>query len=204
MEGEPILLDVGGQGAAEYMNAVNYLDSDSANSVLASFTELSQNASQQGAGSFALSKNDTNFFTSQLSGYTKEMDYDFTNGVIADLVRYNWGTRAPVPEFEIGALNSEDVQTSLTLLNSIATATQVNLPDAFVEDLVMEVGRYLNMDLDKIRTSIEDKRQQLEKAAQNAHDLEVAKIKAPADVGTKMVQQAKSTPNGSASGGGAK
>ena len=196
LEGEPLLLDVGGQGAAEYQNAVNYLDSDSANSVLASFTELSQNASQQGAGSFALSKNDTDFFTSQLTGYTNEMSGDITQGLIADLAWYNWGTNTPVPCFEIGALNQDDVQTSLNLLTTIATATQVNLPDEFVSDLVMEVAKYLGMDLDKIQASIKEKQAQLEKAAQSQHDLEMAKIKAPVAVGTAAVQRAKSATGG--------
>jgi len=203
LEGDPILLDVGGQGATEYMNAVRYLDADSANSVLAGFTELSTGAAHLGAGSNALSKNDTEFFTSQLQGYTTEMQVDFTNGVIADLVRYNWGTNVKVPQFEIGALDKEDVQTSLDLLKSIATATQVNLPDEFVSDLVMEVARYLGMDLDKVQQSIQDKQAQLEKAAQDAHALEMAKVAAPASVGAAMVSQAKSTSVGSASGGGA-
>jgi hypothetical protein len=205
MEGEPLPIDVGGQGAAEYMNCVQWLDSDSANSVLAGFTELSTNASGQGAGSFALSKNDTDFFKSQLSGYTKEMDHDITGNIIRDLVYYNHGTDTPVPSFEIGALSEEDVQTSLTLLNSIATATQVNLPDAFVEDLVMEVGRYLNMDLDKISRSIEEKRVQLEKQATDQRELEMAKIKSTVDVGVKAAQQAKGASATKApSGSGAK
>jgi hypothetical protein len=195
IEGDPILLDVGGQGAAEYLNAVHFLDSDSANSVLASFTEMSQHASQKGVGTSALSKNDMDFFTSQLAGYTKEMDSDITQYVIADLTRYNWGINTPVPQFEIGELNKEDIQTSLTLLNSIATATQVNLPDEFIADLVMEVAKYLGMDLDKMQQSIKDKQAQLEKAAQSQHDLEMAKIQAPVAVGTAAVQRAKGEPS---------
>jgi hypothetical protein len=190
MDGDPTVLDVGGQGAAEYQNAITYLDADSANSILASFTDLSKNASMAGAGSYALAKNDTDFFTDMLSAYATEMGLCLTNEVVADLVRYNYGTGQKVPRFEIGALSGDDVATSMDLLKTVAVATQVNLPDEFVNDLVMEVAKFLNMDLDKVQASIADRAAKLEQAAQDARQAAMAKVQAAADVGTKVVQQA--------------
>lgn len=182
-------LPVGTGGSGEYQNALSWLDSRAARSVLASFLELPGKATS-GTGSYALSKDQSDLFLRLLTGFAKETAACITNDIVADLVWPNFGRGTPVPPFEIGPINPDDANVSLDLLKMMATAPSLRVPDAFVDDLVMEVARQLGMDLDKIRRAIEDKSAQLVNEASTAAGAETAPVAAAVDIGYQFARQA--------------
>jgi len=199
-------LDVSGQGAGSYREALEWCDHQAAISMLAGFTELGGQAAK-GVGSYALSKDQTDFFLQMQLGFARELSSFVTEQVVADLVRYNFGKKQIVPKFEVGPLNPDDMQVSLDILKLIATASQVNLPDAFVNDLVMQVAKDLGMDLDKIAAAIVERKAQLTgqqsfspPGAGNtttpppAGAEAMASVGAAADVGAAMIDQAQNVP----------
>jgi Protein of unknown function (DUF935) len=201
-------LAVAGQGAAEFRNALNWLDSEASSSLLAGFTDLASKAAE-GAGSYALSKDQSDLFLHLLKGYAAELSSCVTNYMVSDLVRYNFGFSVPVPRFEIGPLNPDDVQMSLDLLKTLITSPDAPVPRAFVNDLVMEVARVLDMDMDQMRVSIEERERELSERANTDRLVQLAGVMATADVGAqaaaqaqqiKQQQQAKPAPK--AQGGG--
>jgi hypothetical protein len=191
-------LSVAGQGAAEFRNALNWLDSEASGSLLAGFTDLTSKA-VDGMGSYALSKDQSDLFLRLLTGYSNELSSCLTNYMIADLVRYNFGFDTPVPRFEVGPLNPDDVKMSLDLLKTLIPTPDANVPRAFINDLVMEVGRVLDMDLDTLRVSIEERERELSEQAKTDRLVQLAGVVAAADVGTEAVAQAQTQQTGGGS-----
>jgi len=203
-------LSVAGQGAAEFRNALNWLDSEASGSLLAGFSDLASKA-VDGMGSYALSKDQSEMFLSLLTGYANEIGDCVTNYMIADLVWYNFGKSVPVPRFKVGPLNPDDVKMSLDLLKTLIPVPDANVPTAFVNELVMELGRILGMNLDKLRAAIDAREVELLKQAEEAHEAAAvqvetsklqaqASVQAAAQVGTNMVQSAQNGGGTSANG----
>lgn len=160
-------LDVSGKGAGEYQQAIKALDGEAAEAILARFTELA-GAATEGRGSYALSKDQSDLYLKLLGRFAAEPAETLTNVAIMNLVRFNYGFDAPIPTFEIGPISQEDAETSLELLRTFGNALPetTNIPTPFIMDLIMEVGRHLNMDLDKLQDAIEAKTAELEQQAQ--------------------------------------
>jgi len=188
-------LQVSGSGAGEFRAALASLDSEAATSLLAGFTELGA-AAKDGTGSFALSKDQSDFFLQLLGAYAKDLSSCATEQIIADLVRFNFGPGSPVPQFSVGPLNPDDINTSLDLLKTIAVAPQVNLPDAFIYDLVMQIGTFLGMDLVKLETSIAERKKKLEELAKTEQQAMLAGPSAAASTGVAAVTAALSGAGG--------
>jgi len=160
-------LDVSGKGAGEYQQAIKALDGEAAESILARFTELA-GAATEGRGSYALSKDQSDLYLKLMGSFAAEPADSLTNVAIMNLVRYNYGFDAPIPTFEIGPISQEDAETSLELLKTFGNALPetTNIPTEFIMDLIMEVGRHLNMDLDKLLDAIEAKTAEIEQQSQ--------------------------------------
>lgn len=82
--------------SAEFREVLLYLNSEMARSVLAQFLML---GTQSGTGSWALSKDHSDFFLMALEAIMREMEISITNQVIAPLVRWNFGDKAIIPRF---------------------------------------------------------------------------------------------------------
>jgi hypothetical protein len=140
-------LEVGTSAGQLFQDFITYLDSQMAASVLAGFTNLPDSPS----GSYALSKDQSDFFLQSLNATAKELAESITNYVIADLVMYNYGPNGVCPTFEFGPLNEGDLSTAATMLTAFATSpSELRVPQAFVTELTRMVATYLDLPMDDI------------------------------------------------------
>lgn len=146
------VLESNGTAANNYLEFVNYLDTQMSASVLAGFTDLTSGAS--GTGSYALSQDQSDFFVQSLEAYSTELAESITHNVLGDLVVYNYGRGAKFPRFEFEPLADGDVDRCITLLQGLSNGQSV-LPFEFVEELAMKTANYLEMDTDKLRDAME-------------------------------------------------
>jgi hypothetical protein len=197
-------LEVGGGGANEFMDAISYLDSDSALSLLAGFSELPARAMGSGSshgplGSYALAESSQNFFIDMLDSYTAELDAQITNNLIADLVRWNFGTKALVPKFRLD-LEEQAIQAAMNMMDLLLTSpVPTNVPFEFVKELVLVVAKQLGMDVDTIAKAINEQGKANKAQATTAQAAGNSDLQAALDVGTKVAQSAQG--NGTAAQG---
>jgi hypothetical protein len=83
------------------------------------------------------------------------MARQITNNVIADLVRYNFGTKAPCPRFAFGPLSEQNEQTVLDMFKAIST-TGANVDPTFYDQLQSRVATLLELDEGKVKKSMEE------------------------------------------------
>src|SRR5215469_6980462 len=188
-------IEISGQGSEEFQNAIGYLDSDSALSILAGFTELPSRAVGSGAqmgpvGSYALAESATDFYMDAIQGYADELSSNITTNLIADLVRYNYGFKAPIPKFVID-LQQEVVQRAFNLLAALITAPQINVPLEFVQQLTLAVARQLGMNVTEIQGAMQRQTQQAQAAAQTVQQAANAPLQAATNVGAAVAAQAR-------------
>jgi hypothetical protein len=183
-------IDVGAGSAQEFSGAITYLDSDSAESILAGWTGLASAAVSQGVGSRALSTNQSDIFFDLLTAHANELAQHITVDIVADLVRFNKGQGVKVPNFVFDELHRPDVQLSIQLLQSIVTSPSPMMPDEFVKELVTNIARDLGLNVDKITASMTDFSMQAVAAAATPQEAKAAPVRAAADVGAAVVQKA--------------
>ena len=150
-----------GRGASEFQAALRWLDGEMAQSVLAGFTGLTE----QSTGSYALSKDQSDFFLMSRQAAAKELAAGVSAWVIPDLVRYNYGADAPMPSFEFGALSDVDVSTALTLLSTLTGQQGSPLPAEFIMALAEKAADYLDLDQSKVRDALEHAAERAEERA---------------------------------------
>jgi hypothetical protein len=179
-----------GNAGAVFLEAITYLDSEMSGSVLAGFVDLA-GAAAQGAGSFALSKDQTDFFLMSRLSELKEMGAALTSWVVADLCKWNFGAKAAVPTFKFNPPAPESVEASINLLQTLATTpAPVSVPREFIDLLTVKVSGYLGINPDEVRKAIE-KQQAL--APQTPSD----QLRAGIDAATTLVHHAGIAPDGS-------
>lgn len=146
-------IESNGTAAQVFKEMVSYLDTQMSSSVLANFTDLATGA--HSGGSYALSKDQSSFFIQSLEAYSSELAESITHNVLGNLVVYNYGRKALFPRFEFGPLAEADLEKCITLINGLAVATNNVLPFEFVEELALKTAAYLELDVSKIRDSME-------------------------------------------------
>lgn len=188
-------LESSGRGAAEFKSAMQWLDGEASSSVLAGFTDLGSTAAA-GTGSFALSKDQTDFFLMSRQAVAKEMQ-DFINQfLIADLVFWNFGPHEIAPEFEFGPIAQDDAQSAIGLLQAMAPAHNPGspVPQEFYDELIERVAGLLELDVITVRDGLERAKEEAKKTAatQGATEAEqeVAGVKAVVDEATDKVREA--------------
>jgi hypothetical protein len=144
----------GGHGATGYLDAIRFLDSEMSNSILAGFTDLTSNAAE-GKGSYALSESQSKLFLRTRRMVARDMARQITNHIIADLVRYNFGTKVPCPRFVFGALSEQNEQAVLDMFKSISS-TGANVDPEFYDELQSRVASLLELDEGKVKKSMEE------------------------------------------------
>jgi hypothetical protein len=185
-----------GRGASQFKEALQWLDSESTGSALAGFLDLG-GAAAGGTGSFALSKDQTDFFLMSREADADEMSDDFNNFVVADLVRWNFGPNEPAPIFEFGPISEDDAAQSITLLQALNGQTNAFAPDEFMNELVEKVAALLGMDTNRVRKGLEEAAKERKKAAEamGLVDNGVAPVAGAVNAATKMVQQMQNPPD---------
>lgn len=143
-----------GHGAAGYLEAIRFLDSEMSNSIIAGFMDLSSQAAE-GKGSYALAESASKLFLRNRRMVARDMARQITNNVIGDLVRYNYGTKAPCPRFTFGPLSEQNEQTVLDMFKAIST-TGANVDPDFYNQLQSRVATLLELDEGKVKKSMEE------------------------------------------------
>jgi hypothetical protein len=161
-------IDSSGRGSAEFMNAIAWLEQTALDSVLAGFTGLAS-AAANGRGSNSLADTMSNFFLKSRQKKVREMEFALRNWMLADLIRWNFGPDVSVPKLKFAPMVEADLQISMDLLNSMASRAGVAIfPQSFNEELILNVSRYLGLDIDKIREDLRSAAQIAQAAARAA------------------------------------
>lgn len=147
------VLESSGRGADQFKAALQWLDSEASSSVLAGFTDLGAMAAQ-GTGSFALSKDQTDFFLMSRQAVAKEMADAMNQYLIPDLVKYNFGPNEPSPIVEIGPITQDDANLAVGLLQATAVTQSPILPQEFYSELIERVAGLLELNVDRVREGL--------------------------------------------------
>lgn len=175
-------LELGTGAAGLFKEFIDYLDNQMAASVLAGFTNLSDSP----GGSYALSKDQSDFFLQSLTGTAKELAESITNYVLADLVLYNFGPKGVCPTFEFGPLTEGDLETVKSLLVGFGTTpTELRVPQAFMTELTRMMGTYLDMPMDQVNEEFAA----LEERLKQRMDLELETKKVGLDAQKSLAAQ---------------
>lgn len=148
-------IDASGKGADQFQAAINFLDGAAVDSVLAGFLNLTGNATRSlgNGGSYALSKDASDFYLQQEQAKTRELETSVRHDLFAPVVRWNFGRNAAVPHYEFEPLNDEDKSNSIALLQALIAAPPGNdnpVPSEFVSELGEQVANYLGLDGTKV------------------------------------------------------
>jgi hypothetical protein len=179
------------QGAAgSFEAAIRYLDGEISGSVLAGFTDLAT-AGASGRGSFALSKDQSDFFIMTREAVLREMEAAVNSQVIPDLVRWNF-TNPAMPKLKLGPITEQDATQAVTLLQALATSPSMTaLPWEFIDQLTLMVATYLDLDVEKIRAAV------TQRAEQGAFPQpSSAPLHAAVDTATRMLLHASGSTTG--------
>lgn len=160
-------LDVSGKGAEQFLQAINWLDSAASDSILAGFLNLTGNVNMSHfGGSYALSKDASDFFLQSLEAKSKEMEVQIRSGLFAPLIFPNFGRNAAVPKLKFEPLNDIDKETAVELLKQAMAAPPGGpVPTSFISELAGQVATYLGLDGDTAR---EDFKKSFDAAAAQA------------------------------------
>lgn len=166
-------LDLHGEGAQQFQTAINWLDQCATNSVLAGFLDLTGAAANGlrggGGGSYALSKDASDFFLQSLEAECREIEHSVREQLFQPLVRWNFGPSAKVPTYRFEPLNSEDKSAGIALLQAMLATPGTPPPADFVAALGEMVSDYFGMDGKALKQSFVDAAHAAEaKAAQQA------------------------------------
>jgi hypothetical protein len=148
------VVESSGAGAAQFLEAIRWCEGQMIDSVLAGFTRLSSNAAA-GAGSYALSADQSEFFLQSRQAVADEIAAQVTGQVYRLIVGLNGGAESDVPTLRIGPLSNRNTDRALGMLGTLVTATQVNAPDQFVEALILQTASYLGLDTEQMQEAIE-------------------------------------------------
>jgi hypothetical protein len=166
------VVEAGGQAAAElYQGALKYLDGEMTGQVLADFANLA-GAAADGRGSFALSRDQSDFFLASRRRTADEMAETFTNWCIADLVKYNFGPRGKVPTFKLGPLVEPDLDTLLTALGTMYQPG--SMPAEFTAYVVESTANLLDMPKDKVAAMVKAMSEAAQRTAQTPGQAAIA------------------------------
>jgi len=145
-------LDVSGKGHEQFKAAIDWLDGCATQSVLAGFLDLTLHAATAGAGSYALSKDASDFFLQSLEAKAREIEDQIRKQLFAPLIRWNFGPNAAVPYLKFEPLNDIDKQVAVDLLKQAMAAPPGGpVPTQFIAELAGQVATYLGLDGENAR-----------------------------------------------------
>lgn len=147
------VLESSGKGATQFKEALQWLDAEASGAVLAGFTDLGA-AATSGIGSFALSKDQTDFFLMSRQAVAQEMADSINQWLIPDLVRLNFGPGTASPLMEFGPIAEDDAQMAVSLLQATAVTQSPVLPREFMDELTERVAGFLGLNTARVRDGL--------------------------------------------------
>jgi hypothetical protein len=149
------IVESSGKGADQFRVAIEYLEGQQTQSVLASFTDLAQHASTGGLGSNALSADQSEFFLASCQAKADEMAAQITDGIFKPLVLFNYGD-VEVPTLHIGPIGNRQTDRALGLLTALITAKDSIVPTELVGELLNHVATFLGLETNKVARIVKD------------------------------------------------
>ncbi|HEV2174249.1 MAG TPA: hypothetical protein VGR71_11815 [Nitrospira sp.] len=148
------IIEASGAGAAQFRDALNFLDNFQTLSVLAGFLNL-PSAAMLGRGSYALSESQTDFFNKSRQGVLYEMQEAFTRDVTAPIIILNRGPMAAIPRLTSSKLSAVDNAQILSVFNLLMSAPALRIPDQFADLLAEKVAALFDLPLDRVAKIID-------------------------------------------------
>lgn len=187
------IIESSGQGAAQFLDTIRFCNGEMVASGLAGFTELAADSGAGRGGSYALSQDQSEFFLSSRQAVADEIADTIREQIFRPLVAFNLGADVEVPKLEIGPLASDDLQRALDTLGKVLIAPTLNVPQEFVDQLVLKTASYLGLDPDLLEDALNAQAQQ--KAEQQKQQAAAAAANPLGIAGTPPVPGAKPVPS---------
>lgn len=152
------VLDNTGGGAAwqVFKSLIDYLDGMMSRSVLASWLDL-PSAAGSGAGSYALSADQSGIFMQTLFATAQDIADLITTRIIAPLVRINFGPKAAIPQFVFNKIDTEQIEKIMGLIDTILAAQNgPQLPQKVFHMLLRQFAAYVGLDVEQVEKILED------------------------------------------------
>lgn len=131
----------------EYQNALTYLDTQMSKSTLSTFLDLGTTGDR---GSYALSKDQSEFFLESLEAILTEVAASINHHLIPDLIFYNFGVNAAFPEFKFQPVNDQAKDVAIEVYKALAVAANPHVGANFYAELTTKVSNILGLDSDKV------------------------------------------------------
>jgi len=187
------LLDQSGKGSEQFNQAITWLDNAATQSILAGFLNLTNRGTpMDGVGSFALSKDASDFFLQSLETKAREMEEQIREQVFAPLIFANFGADAAVPKLQFEPLNDIDKATAVSLLQAAMAAPPGGpIPTTFIAALAEQVSNYLGLDGAALKEDFQQSFDQAQEVARQqqaeTHAQQIAGMGAAVDKASAMV-----------------
>lgn len=189
-------LESSGKGAEQFKEALQWLDSEASSSILAGFTDLG-GAAAGGTGSFALSKDQSDFFLMSRQSVSREMQDHINQFLIPDLVRYNFGPSAACPTVEFAPIAEDDMSSAVQLLTATSQSESPVIPREFMDELIERVAGFLELNTSKVRDGLERAAKEAEERAKSmgvADPNGVAPVAGAVGAAAKLVNNMENPP----------
>jgi len=156
----------GGEGGMpDYEKLINHHDAMMAKSVLAHFIQLGTGSS---SGSWALSEDQSDFFTIALEAILAEWSEVFTFYVAPQLVDFNFNSGA-YPEIKFGPLSDQTRDVMAEVFKTLSAASQTNVTPEFMFEIEKKIAEVIGLEIDYDALEEDFKRQkEMEEAASAA------------------------------------
>ncbi len=152
-------------GMPDYEPMFNHHDAMMAKSVLAHFIQLGTGSS---TGSWALSEDQTDFFTIALEAILAEWGEVFSFYVAPQLVDFNFTTKA-YPEIKFGPLSDATREIMAEVFKSLMAASQTNVTPEFMFEIEQKIAEVLGLEIDYEALEEDfNRRKEMEEAASAA------------------------------------
>lgn len=136
-QGETLERLESGRSADDFKAALDYLNSQMAMSMLANFLNLGTRGDK---GSWALSRDQSDFFLISLEAKLKEMAMTITEFLVAPLVYYNFGPEAAYPDFVFEPLSETRKRNALEVWQALISGQGIRNIRPSVMDAIEKVA----------------------------------------------------------------
>jgi len=134
----------GGGGMPDYEKLINHHDAMMAKSVLAHFIQLGTGSS---SGSWALSEDQSDFFTIALETILAEWSEIFTFYVAPQLVDFNFNTGA-YPEIKFGPLSDQTRDVMADVFQTLSASSTTNVTAEFMFEIEKKIADVIGLEID--------------------------------------------------------
>lgn len=134
--------------SAEYKEALNYLDSQMARALQAQWLNLGQDGK---GGSYALTRDHSDFFLLGEEAARYEIAWHFTNYLVSLIVRYNFGETGKIPRAVFPPLSENARNQALEIGRELMGKGQLTLKPGLLSAIEEKMAQALDIDAEKFK-----------------------------------------------------